>query len=85
MLRHFTFLSVARAVAFGGVAALSIAGLQPAAAAGQPTLESLDKNGDGQISLNEASANDELFVAFKKLDTNRDGMLTQAEFAAWSK
>ena len=84
-MRHVTFLNVVRSVAFAGIATLSAVGAQSAAAAGQPTLESLDKNGDGQISLNEASANDELFVAFKKLDTNRDGMLTQAEFAAWSK
>ncbi|MET0499227.1 MAG: EF-hand domain-containing protein [Steroidobacteraceae bacterium] len=84
-MRHFTFLSAARTVAFAGLSALSMAGMQTAAAAGQPTLESLDKNGDGQISLNEASANDELFVAFKKLDTNRDGALSQTEFAAWSK
>lgn len=49
-----------------------------------PTFASLDTNHDGKISLNEASAHDQLFVAFKKLDTNRDGELTQAEFAAYS-
>jgi Ca2+-binding EF-hand superfamily protein len=54
-----------------------------AVAAERPTLESLDTNKDGEISLNEASANDALFVAFKQLDTNRDGLLSKTEFAAW--
>ena len=85
MLRHFTFLTSARALAMvASIAAASLAGAQTARAAGQPTLESLDTNKDGQISLNEASVNDDLFVAFKKLDTNRDGMLSKAEFAAWT-
>jgi len=70
MLRYVTFSMLA-----------VIAGM--AVAADRPSLESLDTNKDGQISLNEASANDALFVAFKQLDTNRDGMLTKAEFAAW--
>ena len=54
-------------------------------AQGAPTFESLDKNGDGQISIQEATANDDLFVAFKKLDTNKDGALSKAEFAAYTK
>lgn len=49
----------------------------------KPTFESLDKNGDGKISLSEASNNDALFVAFKTLDTNKDGELTREEFAKY--
>jgi Ca2+-binding EF-hand superfamily protein len=45
--------------------------------------ETLDKNHDGKISLNEAAENDDLFVAFKSLDTDKDGMLTREEFAAF--
>jgi Ca2+-binding EF-hand superfamily protein len=53
------------------------------AAEAKPSFESLDKNGDGKISLNEASSHDALFVAFKSLDTNKDGELTPAEFAKY--
>jgi Ca2+-binding EF-hand superfamily protein len=74
MLRHFTVSTLAPALAL-------VAGM--AVAAERPTLESLDTNKDGEVSLNEASANDALFVAFKQLDTNRDGLLSKAEFAAW--
>ena len=49
------------------------------------TFESLDKNNDGKISLNEAAVHDGLFVAFKNLDKNRDGDLTKEEFAAYKK
>lgn len=63
-------------LAAGGAAA-------QAAHQARPSFESLDKNGDGKISLNEASSDDALFVAFKKLDTNKDGELTREEFAQY--
>jgi hypothetical protein len=47
------------------------------------TFESLDKDSNGKIDLNEASDNDDLFVAFKNLDKNRDGALTKDEFATY--
>jgi len=50
-----------------------------------PTFDSLDKNSDGQISIQEATSHDDLFVAFKKLDTNKDGVLSKEEFAAYRK
>lgn len=57
----------------------------PAAESGgaKPSFESLDKNSDGKVSLNEAAENDALFVAFKSLDTNKDGMLSREEFAVY--
>ena len=56
-----------------------------AAAGGQSELkfESLDKDSNGKISLNEASEHDSLFVAFKNLDKDKDGELTKEEFAAY--
>jgi Ca2+-binding EF-hand superfamily protein len=67
-------------IALGGIGAAGIVLAQAA-----PTFESLDKNSDGQISIQEATANDDLFVAFKKLDTNQDGALSKAEFGAYRK
>jgi hypothetical protein len=52
-------------------------------AADAPTFESLDKNTDGRISLDEASAHDALFTAFKSLDTDQDGQLTKEEFGKY--
>lgn len=49
----------------------------------EATFESLDRNGDSQVSVAEASENDALFVAFKNLDKNRDGELTRDEFAKY--
>ncbi len=67
------------------IAALSICAGGIVLAQTMPSFESLDKNADGQISIQEATAHDDLFVAFKKLDTNKDGALSKAEFAAYSK
>lgn len=57
---------MSRYIACMAVAGLSImACMGPAAAAGSASFESLDKNSDGKISMDEASASDKLFVAFK--------------------
>jgi Ca2+-binding EF-hand superfamily protein len=67
-------------IALGGLCAAGIVLAQAA-----PTFESLDKNSDGQISIQEATTHDDLFVAFKKLDANQDGSLSKAEFGAYRK
>ncbi len=67
------------------IAAVGICATGIVLAQASPSFESLDKNADGQISIQEATANDDLFVAFKKLDTNKDGVLSKDEFAAYSR
>ncbi len=52
-------------------------------AQGEAKFETLDKDSDGKVSLNEASEHDALFVAFKNVDKDKDGALTKEEFAAY--
>jgi Ca2+-binding EF-hand superfamily protein len=68
-----------------GALAACVGGVALAADAAKPSFEALDKNADDKVSLNEASDNDALFVAFKGLDANKDGMLSREEFAAFQK
>ena len=73
MLRSFAVALTA----YAGIA------LSTALAADAPKFEALDKNADGQLSLDEASANDQLFTAFKTLDKDKDGKLSKQEFAQY--
>ncbi len=66
--------------AFAGSVALAAESRGP-----KPSFEALDKDADGKVSVNEAADNDALFVAFKSLDANKDGMLTPQEFAAYQR
>lgn len=72
-----------RFIAYSVGLSLSVAATGAVAQATAPTFESLDKNKDSQVSLDEASAHDDLFTAFKTLDKNKDGILTRDEFAAY--
>ena len=47
-----------------------------------PAFESLDKDGDGLISQEEAAASDELVSAFMGADADKDGKLSPAEYDA---
>lgn len=67
------------------IAAIGIGAAGLVLAQATPSFESLDTNKDGKVSIQEATAHDDLFVAFKRLDTNKDGELTKEEFAAYSK
>ncbi|MGE0079933.1 MAG: PRC-barrel domain-containing protein [Thiohalomonadaceae bacterium] len=57
---------------------------QPSAELGGISFESLDKDSDGFISSHEAAQHEALADLMPSLDTNRDGQLDQAEFAAFS-
>lgn len=67
------------------IAAIGICAAGLVLAQAMPTFESLDKNSDGKVSIQEATAHDDLFVAFKRLDKNKDGELSREEFAEYSK
>ena len=49
------------------------------------TFDSLDKNGDAQISKTEATADKMLSESFAKADTNGDGYLSKSEYTARTK
>lgn len=73
-------LSVIAGLATGGAAIAQSPTPAPAA-----VFESLDKNSDGKVTLAEASTDDGLFVAFKSLDTDKNGELSKEEFGAYQK
>jgi hypothetical protein len=50
-----------------------------------PTFDSLDKNGDAQLSKTEAAADKSLADSFAAADTNGDGYLSKTEFVARTK
>lgn len=55
----------------------------PGGSAVKPTLQALDKNHDGKITKDEASAAPDLARDFARLDKNHDGKLDAAEFAGY--
>lgn len=52
------------------------------AGSGKVSFQDLDTNRDGQISLEEAKKAPEISKKFVQADTNQDGKLDAAEFAA---
>jgi Ca2+-binding EF-hand superfamily protein len=72
-------LAVASLTAYVGLAFAAAA----VGADRKASFDSLDKNSDGKVSLNEAAVDDRLFVAFRSLDGDRDGELTKEEFARY--
>ena len=51
-----------------------------ASMAALPTFEEVDVNGDGKITMQEASSYEGLMVSFDKADEDRDGQLSKAEY-----
>jgi Ca2+-binding EF-hand superfamily protein len=69
--------------ALAGVTAMAAALAQTQTPTATAVFESLDKNADGKVTLAEASNDDELFVAFKGLDKDKNGELSKEEFAGF--
>jgi hypothetical protein len=52
----------------------------PTAAGGGGDFATLDANGDGSVSQDEAKADATLSAKFAELDTNKDGKLSSSEY-----
>ena len=75
MTRYFLMVIVS-----GMVTLSHLASAQDPQKTTEAKFESLDKDRDGKVSINEATEHDRLFVAFKELDKDKDGILTKQEF-----
>ena len=51
-----------------------------ASMAALPAFNDVDANGDGKITMKEASSIEGLMAAFDKADVDRDGLLSEAEY-----
>ncbi len=51
-----------------------------ASMAALPTFSEVDTNGDGKITMKEASSYEGLMAAFDKADQDRDGLISKAEY-----
>ncbi len=60
--------------------ALILAVFAGASMAALPTFDEVDTNGDGKITLKEASSHEGLMTSFDKADVDRDGLLSKAEY-----
>jgi EF hand len=87
----FLGMAVTGVIAVNGASNPGIPSAQPSAAAGgtaevemperKPgSLNALDVNGDGRLSLAEVAGNAEIVTRFGRADRDKDGRLTQAEF-----
>lgn len=66
---------------------LTLAAAAPAGAAEVKVKDfsTLDVDKDGRVSGGEAQSENSLSEMFQQADSNRDGFLNQAEYAAWLK
>ena len=60
--------------------ALILAVFAGASMAALPTFAEVDTNGDGKITMKEASNHEGLMTTFDKADVDRDGLLSKAEY-----
>lgn len=86
-MRH-VILYAAGSLAFAGTVlaqdlgtAATNASPAPSGDRNAPTLESVDRDGNGVVDRREAAASKHLVKEFASMDKNRDGKLDKAEFA----
>ena len=85
-MKKIIFLTLLSLFFVGGVVGISIAGYgyhgKHGYGYGMQDMSSLDGNGDSQISFDEFSAPqmDRLKSAFNMLDTDKDGVISKAEY-----
>jgi Ca2+-binding EF-hand superfamily protein len=60
--------------------AVLLAVFASASMAALPTFDEVDTNGDGKITMQEASTHEGLMTSFDKADENHDGQLSKAEY-----
>ena len=60
--------------------AIFLAVFAAASMAALPTFDEVDTNGDGKITMKEASTHAGLMTTFDKADVDRDGLLSKAEY-----
>ena len=60
--------------------AIFLAVFTAASMAALPTFDEVDTNGDGKITLKEASSHQGLMTTFDEADVDRDGLLSKAEY-----
>lgn len=87
----FLGMAITGVIAGNGANNPRVTPAQPSAAAGSTaeaempeskpgSLNALDVNGDGKLSLAEAAGNAEIVTRFERADRDNDGKLTPAEF-----
>jgi EF hand len=87
----FLGMAITGIIAVNGASNPGVTPAQPSAAAGSTaeaevperkpgSLNALDVNSDGRLSLAEVAGNAEIVTRFERADRDRDGKLTQAEF-----
>lgn len=60
--------------------AIFLAVFAAASMAALPTFDEVDTNGDGKITMEEASSHQGLMATFDQADVDRDGLLSKAEY-----
>jgi Ca2+-binding EF-hand superfamily protein len=72
-----------KALVVGSLALLLVATVHAADQKRRISFSQLDTNGDGRVSVTEASASSKLSRAFATADQDRDDYISEREFQSW--